>query len=224
LSSLRRAWQSGGRQTHSATWEARGIVIAGVTNHLQVDHRGEAIGRWVGYQDVAGHCGQFAVRQCFGEYAPDELAFIANVELHQLRDRAAEIGVAGRRRIDKSRFEVGSLHRHEIPGVRAAERAVHALALLQHCIGDLDRAQHRLPAYRVEGAEIDRNCWMRRDGASFKCDVVEGQRTGEFSELRIDEEAADVVLREERIDDLPCDGLVAVRNGWPADTAQSRAR
>ena len=52
---------------------------------------------------------------------------------------------------------------------------------------------------------------MRRDGASFKFDVVEGQRTGEFSELRIDEEAADVVLREERIDDLPCDGLVAVR-------------
>ena len=47
--------------------------LAGVTNHLQVDHRGEAIGRWVGYQDVAGHCGQFAVRQCFGEYAPTSL-------------------------------------------------------------------------------------------------------------------------------------------------------
>ena len=60
------------------------------------------------------------------------------------------------------RFEVRSLHGHEIPGVGAAERAVHALALLQNGIGDLDRAAHRLAAHRIEGAEADRD---RRDAA-----------------------------------------------------------
>ena len=35
---------------------------------------------------------------------------------------------------------------------------------------------------------------------------------GNFPSFEIDEQAADVVLGEERIDDLPCDGLVAVRD------------
>ena len=35
---------------------------------------------------------------------------------------------------------------------------------------------------------------------------------GNFPSFEFDEQAADVVLGEERIDDLPCDGLVAVRD------------
>ena len=38
----------------------------------------------------------------------------------------------------------GSDRRHEVHGVGAAEIAVHALALLQGRVGDLDRAHHRL--------------------------------------------------------------------------------
>jgi len=170
------------------------MVIACVTNNLHIDYRGEPIGREVRYHNPAGHCGQCAVRQRFREYAPDELALIANIQPHQLRNRAAEIGVAGRCRIDELRLEVRSLHGHEIPSVSAAERAVHALALLKHRIGHLDRAEHRLPAHRIKGTEIERNRGMRRDGRPLKCDVVEGQRTGEFSELRMDKEAADIVL------------------------------
>ena len=143
---------------------------------------------------------------------PTSLPLSLDVELHQLRDGAAEIGVAGRRRIDELRFEVRSLHGHEIPGIGAAERAVHALALLQDGVGDFDRAAHRLAAHRIEGTEIDRDRRMRRDRAAFERDVVERQSAGEFAELCIDEQAADVILRQKRIDDALGHRLVAVGN------------
>src|SRR3974390_2694291 len=110
-----------------------------------------------------------------------------HVELHDLCNGSAEVGIADRRRINELRFEVRALHRHEIPSIGTAERAVHALSLLQAGIGDLDSATHRLAADRVEGAEIDGDCRMWSDGTTFERNVVERQSAGEFAELGIDE-------------------------------------
>src|SRR5215831_17269781 len=88
-----------------------------------------------------------------------------------------------RRGIDELRFEVWPLHRHEVPGVGPAERAVHALPLLQRRIGDLDRAKNRLAAYRVKGTETDCDRRTGRGGRSLERDVVKRERAGKFSEL-----------------------------------------
>jgi hypothetical protein len=129
-----------------------------------------------------------------------------------MRNRAAQIGVAGRRGIDELRFEVGPLHCHEVPGVGPAERAVHALPLLQRRIGDLDRAKNRLAAYRVKGTETD--CYRRagRDGGSLERDVIKRQRAGKFPEFGIDKYAADIVLRQQNIDDSLGSRRVAIGN------------
>ena len=99
---------------------------------------------------------------------PTSLPLSLTSSPQEMGDGAADIGIARRRRIDELRFEVRSLHGHEVPGVGAAERAVHALALLQNGIGDLDRAAHRLAAHRVEGAEADRDRGMRRNRRAFE--------------------------------------------------------
>jgi putative ABC transport system substrate-binding protein len=56
---------------------------------------------WAFDPQETGHRRQCAVRQCLGEHPADKLVLVAHVKLHQMRDRAAEIGVARRRRIDE---------------------------------------------------------------------------------------------------------------------------
>src|SRR5262249_34936377 len=92
----------------------------------------------------------------------------------------AQICVAGRRGIDKLRFEVRPVHCHEVPSVGPAERPVHALSLLQRRIGDLDGAKNRLAADRVEGTETDCDRRMGRDRRTLERDVVKRERAGKF--------------------------------------------
>ena len=66
------------------------------------------------------------------------------------------------------------------------------------------------PQIVSNGAEADRNRRHRRDGRPFERDVVEGQRAGEFAELRIDEDAADVILSEQGFDHPLRYDLVAI--------------
>ena len=110
--------------------KSAGIEIACRPDRLRVDDGREPVRSGLRHRHPGAHRGHGAVRECFGQHAADQLTLVAGIELQQLRDGAADIGVAGRRRIDEMRFEIRALHGHEIPGVGAAERAAHALALL----------------------------------------------------------------------------------------------
>ena len=153
--------------------------------------------------DVTTHPVTFGAapfEQRFSKNAANKLALVGRVELHDVGDGAANVGIAGGRRIDEMRFEIWPLHGHEIPCVGTAERAMHALALLKPSIGDFRRAPHRFAADRVERTKADDNRRVRCQRAAFKGDVVERQCAGKCPELAIDENAADVVLRKKRLD------------------------
>src|SRR6516225_6434463 len=165
-SSLRCGRQDRARQADGPPRKARGVIVTGFANHLHVHHGGEPVGRWVRHENAA-----------------DQLAVVFDLKLHQMRNRAAQIGIAGRRGIDELRFEVWPLHRHEVPGVGPAERAMHALPLLQRRIGTLDRAKNRLAAYRVKGTETDCDRRTARDGRSLERDVVKRERAGKFAQF-----------------------------------------
>src|SRR4029077_9692865 len=106
----------------------------------------------------------------------------------------ADIGIADRKRIDIGRLEVWADRRHEIHGVGAYKAAVHALALPQHGVGDLDRAIGGLVTTWDIGAEHDDDRWHRRDRAALQVDLRERQRAGHLSERFVDEQARDIIL------------------------------
>jgi hypothetical protein len=142
--------KSRGRQPNSAAGKSRGVKIARAPDHLHVDHGDEPVRRRVGDEHSAGYLRQRAVRERLGEHSTDQLAYVSDIKLHHMRDGPTEIGIAGGRRIDELLLEVRPLHGHEVPGVGAAERAMHSLAVLQNGIGNFDGAAHRFPTHRIE--------------------------------------------------------------------------
>ena len=80
---------------------------------------------------------------------------------------------------------------------------MHALALPQHGVGDLDRAIGRLLAARRPGTEIDHDRRGGRHRLALQPELRHRQRAGETAELVIHEDAADVVLLQQRLDRAP---------------------
>ena len=101
--------------------------------------------------------------------------------------------------LDKAGLKIRPGGRHEIHGVGAVEAAMHALALLQPGVGDGDGAHHRLLAAGRIRAEIDDDRRARRDRRALQVDRRKRQRARERAELVIDEQSADVVLREQSL-------------------------
>ena len=77
---------------------------------------------------------------------------------------------------------------------------MHALALLQHGIRDFRRALGRRVAPGREGPEIDDDGRRRRPRLALEADCA-AAACQELAELVVDEYAADVVLRQQRLDD-----------------------
>ncbi len=128
-----------------------------------------------------------------------------------MRSGDAGIGIADRQGIDEAGFEVRSDRRHEVMGIAAPERAMHALALTQHGVGDLDLARCRLfAAFRI-GAERDDDRGMRRHGLARQVDRRQRQCAGERAERIVDEDAADVILLQQRLHGAAGEVLVAAR-------------
>ena len=75
---------------------------------------------------------RFCVRdQGFAKHAAFQNAATAQINFQDFRGGRGEVGIGDGRRIDKARLEIGADGGGEIVGVLAAERAVHALTLLQ---------------------------------------------------------------------------------------------
>src|SRR5580700_11838046 len=165
----------------------------------------------LGSNGLAAKGGDRAVPHRLVDDPPDELAFLLWRHAEDARDGLADISVADRRRIGKTRFETRADRRHEVRRVSAAERAVHALALLQSCVGYFDRAAQWLAAAAVERAEIDRDGRPRRHRLAIEIGGAQGKRAGKAPERIVDEEPADVILRQQSFDGLRGQRLVAVR-------------
>src|SRR6202522_551780 len=120
-----------------------------------------------------------------------------------MSDGLTNVGVTRRQVIDLWPVEVRAAGSHEVPGIGAAEAAVHALTLLESRVGDLRCAQDRGPAAGgAEGLEVDNDCRMRRHRLAVQSYRVGRQAAWNPADLLlVHEYAADVVFRHERLDD-----------------------
>ena len=186
-----------GRQTDGAVGEARGAVIGRRSDPLKSEQGDEPFGARFGADDARLGSRNLAARQCLFDRAAHQHALEGNVEAEQLGDRLADVGIAHGRGIKEAGFEARPRGGHEVHRVGAAEAAMHALALLQASVRDRDRAQYRLIAAGGIGAEVHDDRGPQRAAGAFQVDRAQRQRAGEFSEIVVDEDAADVILREQ---------------------------
>src|SRR5215469_10378540 len=129
-----------------------------------------------------------------------------------MSDGLSNVGIACWRSVDKAAFKAWANRRHKIHGVGTAEAAMHALALLQDRIGDVDGAHYRPLALGRVGAEIDYN---RRSGCArhaVQIDRRKRQRAWETPDFTVDKQPADIVLSQESVDHLTREAGIFTRN------------
>ena len=127
-----------------------------------------------------------------------------------LLKRRSDVGVADRGRIVEACLERGPDGRHEVCGIGAAKTAMMALALQKGGIGYGHATKQRLIAARRFGAEIHDDGRRRRSRSTFEAHSAHRQRSRNRSEVITDEDTAGVVLRKQRLDHLPHQGLGVV--------------
>src|SRR5260370_38078595 len=96
--------------------------------------------------------------------------------------------------MDRACFETRPDRRHEVHGVAAAEAAMHALALPQHRIGDLDRAVDRFVAAGRVGAEIEHVRGIGLNRMALECDLRHRHRAWKLADLFVLERPAYTIL------------------------------
>ncbi len=190
-------------EADGASGKACDIEVALFQHALETQHRAQAVrarrrgeGAGVGFR-------RRAVRHGFRHHPSEQLAFRGRLQVHEAGNGHADVGVAHWQRVDITRLEVRSDRRHEVLGVGTGEVAVHALALLQAGVGDFHGAEHRLVAACRIGAEVHHDGGMRRQRLAVEADRGEAERAADRRQFVIDEDAADIVLRQQRIDHAP---------------------
>ncbi len=183
-----------------AARKSRRVEIALRLHALEIQHGAQAIGGGLRLDGAGKRLRRRAVRHRFRHHPADQVALGLLRQAQQARRGGADVGIADGQGIDIAGFEVRSDRRREVHGVAAAETAVHALALPQHRIGDFDGTIGRLVTSGRIGTEIDhdRRRWRRR--LALQPELRHRQRARETSEIIVDEQPADIVLFEQRLD------------------------
>src|SRR5713101_7089552 len=167
------------RKPQRAAIETAGIEVSRVPDRLHVKHGPKSIVGRFRNDCRASDLWHHAAGHGLTQDAADKRTLVSEIETHDRRYGAADIGVAGGRGIDEPRFEIGTGECHEVPGFSAAERAVRALTLLERCIANHDGTAYRFTAHRIERAKIDDNSGPWRLSGTVEIDVGERQRAGE---------------------------------------------
>src|SRR6478735_3594738 len=144
--------------------------------------------------DPAFYRRAIAARQRFGEHTALQRTLERYIQSQGVSNRLSNVGIARRGFIDKAGFETWADGCHEIHGVRAAKAAMHALALLQTGVGDIDGAHYRSSAVGRIGTEIDHDRRPRCARHALHVDCGERQRAGETSDIAVDKQSAYIVL------------------------------
>src|SRR5262245_13308721 len=100
------------RQPQRPADAPRGIEGGDRTDVLLTEDRDQPGSYRCRGQDAALDLGQLPADQSLTQHAPDQLALVLRLEAEKRADRAPDIGIAYRCRIDKARTEIRPDHRH----------------------------------------------------------------------------------------------------------------
>src|SRR5215472_1627783 len=119
-----------GVQTYRSSGESRRVEIPSGSDKLVIEYRPQAVNSGIGLDASCDIARGLSSGHGFNQNAPDQLAFIFDSQTKNAGQGLADIGVACRSLVGKPRLEVRANSGHEVHSIRAAETAVHALALL----------------------------------------------------------------------------------------------
>src|SRR6516164_10123187 len=97
----------------------------------------------------------FSFRHRLAEHAADQLSGVADPQAEDCSHGPADVRIARGGRIGEARAEIRTHGAADDDRIGAAERAMHALPLLQYRVCDLDRAGEWIGAAGRERAEVD---------------------------------------------------------------------
>src|ERR1700744_4673332 len=114
------------------------------------------------------------------------------MQAHEFGDGYPDIDVIDRQWIYIAGLEIRPDRGGEVQGIAAAETAMHALALTQAGVGDLEGTVGRLVAPGDIRTEIDRDRGGGRHRFALEADLRQRQRAGVAPEPVVDEQSADI--------------------------------
>src|SRR5215467_10547201 len=183
-----------GAQTDCPSEKSRRVEIPSGSDKLVIEYRPEAVNSGAGLNASRDIARRLSSGHGFNQNAPDQFTFIFDPQTKNASQGLADIGVAHGCLVAKTCLEVGTSGSHEVHCISPAETAMHPLPLLKAGVSDLDSADQRLVAAGRKGAEIDRDCWNRRQRRTFQIDRGQRERAGELAKRIINKETADVIL------------------------------
>ena len=187
-------------QPHGVPRKARSVEIARLADLLIIEDGSLAVRRWPRRQHMAHDSDFRALLHGFTRNTTSQISLRRDIETENTGQRWVDVGVAYRRGIGKTGFEIRSDRCHEIPRIGAAERAVHSLAGFQRRVGDF-RSTHQKRHAAIDGmgckAHDERR--LRREGGAFQVYRAHGQRAGNLSKSIVREYAADVVFTRKNV-------------------------
>src|SRR5215469_15544337 len=183
-----------GVQTDCPSEKSRRVEIPSGSDKLVIEYRPEAVNSGIGLDASCDIARRLSSGHGFNQNAPDQLAFIFDLQTKNASQSLADIVVACGCLVSETRFEIGANSSHEVHCISPAETAMHPLPLLKAGIGNFHGAEQGLFAAGREGAEINRNCRNRRQRRTFQVDGGQWQRSRELTDGVINEKTAYIIL------------------------------
>src|SRR6185437_4684308 len=108
-------------EAEGAAGGAGSVEVSGLANGLEVELRREPASPAIRAHRAREELRHLAARPRLAQHAADQLALVRDLEAENLSDRLADIGVARRRRIGETGFEIGPDRGLEVHRVAAAK-------------------------------------------------------------------------------------------------------